>query len=55
MPPFHAAVPKIDTILDTLATVLGVDHAVLDLANAFLQNTLAAESQVQFAFTWKAR
>lgn len=51
MPPIHAAVPKLGTILDNLATVLGVDHAVLDLANSFFQNTLAAESQVQFAFT----
>ena len=34
-----------------LATALGVDHAVLDSADAFLSITLAAESQDQFAFT----
>lgn len=32
----HAAVLNIATILDILATVLGMYHAVLDLANAFL-------------------
>ena len=48
--PVHAAVPNIATILDTLATVLGVCHAALDLANGFCSIPLAAESQGQFAF-----
>ena len=39
MPPIHAAVPNIAAILDVLATVLGVYHAMLDLANAFFQYT----------------
>lgn len=34
-----------------LAATLGVDHAALDLANAFLGVPLAAESPDQFAFT----
>ena len=36
--PIHATVPQIATILDTLATVLGVFHAMQDLANAFFQS-----------------
>lgn len=33
--PIHVAQPNITTILGTLATVLGVSHAVLDLTKAF--------------------
>ena len=36
--PIHKTVPQIATILDTLATVLGVFHAMQDLANAFFQS-----------------
>ena len=53
--PIHAAVPNMATILDTLATVLGVYHAALDLAVAFFSIPLAAESQDQFAFTWEGQ
>ena len=35
VPSIHVAVPDIVTILDTLAMVLGMYHAVLNLANAF--------------------
>ena len=51
MSPMHVAVPNIATALDTLAMVLGVCHAVLDLANAFFHISLATESQDQLAFT----
>lgn len=51
----HAAVPNSATILDTLATILGVYHAVLDLANAFLIILLTTESQEQFSFTCKGQ
>lgn len=44
MSPIHVAVSNIAIALDTLAMVLGVDHAVLDLANAFLHISLATES-----------
>lgn len=44
-----ASVPKIATILDTLAKVLGVYHGVLDVANAFFRILLADGSQDQFA------
>lgn len=36
--------PNIAVILDTLVPVLGVCHAMLDLANAFFSILLAAES-----------
>lgn len=44
--PIHVAVPNIDTILDTLATVLGVYHAVLDLAMFSSQYTSDRKSVV---------
>ena len=44
-------VPNIAIILNTLATVLGRYHAVLDLANTFFSIPLATESQDQFTVT----
>lgn len=55
MPPIHVAVPNIASTLGTLAMVLGVHHAVLDLANARFSISLATESQDQFAFTWEGQ
>lgn len=51
MPPLHAAVPNVATILDTLATVLEMYHVVLDPANAFFSIPLAMASQDQL--TWE--
>lgn len=45
IPQTHVAMPMIVTILDTLAILLGVYHAVLDLTNAFYSLLLATESQ----------
>ena len=39
--PTHGAVLNVATILDILAAVLGMYHAVLDLANAFISTPLA--------------
>lgn len=47
VPPFHAAVPNVTTILDTLAAVLEMYHVVLHLANAFFGIPLAMASQDQ--------
>ena len=41
IPPIHVAVPNTATILDTLATVLGMYRAVPDLAKAFFSIPLA--------------
>lgn len=45
----HVAVPNIAAILDTLATVLGMYRALLDLANAFFT------SHKINVFTWKGQ
>lgn len=37
VPLIQVAVPNIATILDTMATVLGVPHAALDLASHWTQ------------------
>ena len=47
--PIHVAVPNIAAILDTLATVLGMYRALLDLANAFFT------SHKINVFTWKGQ
>lgn len=48
----HVAMLNTATILDTLAMVLGVYHARLNLAIFFFSISLATESQDQFTFTW---
>ena len=53
VPPRHAAVPSIHDLIDQLTTVLGTNHYVVDLANAFFSIAIAAENQDQFAFTWE--
>ena len=53
VPPRHAAVPSIHDLIDQLTTVLGTNHHVVDLANAFFSIAIAAENQDQFAFTWE--
>ena len=52
--PIHVAVPNIATILDVLATVLGMYHALLDLENAFFSVPLATSYKIH-AFTWKGK
>lgn len=54
-PTIHVAMLNIATILDILVMVLGVYQAVLNLANAFCNISLAVESQGQFAFTWEGQ
>lgn len=51
----HVTVPNFATILDTLATIVGVYQAVLDLANAFFIILLTTESQEQFSFTCRGQ
>ena len=41
--------------MDTLTTVLGTYHYVVDLANAFFSIAIADESQGQLAFTWERK
>lgn len=45
IPLIHVAMPKTATILDALATVLGVCHDIMDLADVFLSIPLIAKSQ----------
>ena len=55
-PLLHAAVPTVPALIETLIHELGMDHYVVDLANAFFSIDLAQESQKQFAFkqeTWQ--
>lgn len=53
--PIHVAVPHNATIIDGLAPVRGVCHAVLNLANAFFSISHITESQNPFALTWKGQ
>ena len=53
--PIHGHVPCIAIILDSLSMILGVFHAVLDLANAFFSMPLDTESEDQLAFTWEGK
>ena len=39
MPPLHASIPLTCDFMDTLTTVLGTYHYVVDLANAFFSNS----------------
>lgn len=49
--PIHVAVPNNATIVDGLAPIIGVHHAVLNLANAFFSISHITDSQNQFALT----
>ena len=53
--PIHVAVPNNATIIDGLAPVIRVHHAVLNLANAFFSIFHITDSQNQFALTWKGQ
>lgn len=43
--PIHVAVPNIATILDTLAMILWMYHAVVGLVHFFFSIPIATESQ----------
>ena len=51
MPPIHAAIPNIASLMDTLSREIKTYHCVLDLANVFFSIPIAEESQDRFAFT----
>ena len=55
MLPIHAAVPNIDSLMDTFSREIKTYHCVLDFVNVFFSITIAEESQDQFVFTWEGR
>ena len=51
MPPLHASIPLTCDFMDTLTTVLGTYHYVVDLVKVFFSIVITDENQDQFEFT----